>query len=440
MKYLKKFIFLKQDLLGYGFKGKDPSGRVMIEASGENAKIIVSVQNLKPENLYKAFLIKSGDSISLGAFIASICPDAHGRAEARALTLANNLFDSEMSIVEIDAVAIMLSGGEASAGASIWPLSGYFGDTVRWKNNFINCESADIKDRMIEAVSALVEDIEPDLELESVEIIESARIEVQEAEIQEVEVQEIEVQEVEAQEVEVQKVEAQEIEVQEVETQEIPFQATQTNPVEESIFETMAQEEAKEEIDDIQQEVFEEIEDEAIVEAFLEEAKEIFAEEVYEEIKVELNEAEILTKEEIEEEFEEAIDEEFEEIEESLGVKSLAELFNESFADFTKPFQKQNKEVNWIEIGEAELSFLGEEFGKIIANTFVLACLNRYGFLLLGQVVGSEEYYLGVPDIYNSDFKLTAQRLGFTQFKPSKDAPLKTGDFGYWLMSITIIR
>ena len=541
MKYSKQFIILKQDRLGYSFKGKDPSGRAIIEVSNSEVKLHISVQDLRSENLYKAFLIKSGDDKSVGVLAGNICPDSFGRYEMRVTTSADDIFNSGMSIDDIDVFAIMANDSDEI----VVPLSGYKGDMVRWKNNFINHML--VADKEIKALSAEkeVEIPEAEVEISNAEVeMPKAEIEIPEAEIESVEAEQFakddnEVNilsapaEVELSETEIELAEAEpfaEIELMEaepfaeddnevntlnaeadVEISQTEAESVRAESFAEAIIEEdseTAGEENQDPLDcsdaaDEQSDEYE-LNDPEIAYAFQSAEPENFPEEIqtdtepwaaYETVSIPCEEN---GRPEISEEFsvqtleddsveydskpfaeqdsapfevlpsgqaadfsqieaEEVIQESADTAEEaeiemvSLSTAAdVAETYielpfdddeNSDANNYVKPFERQNKEVNWVEIGKNELSSLEAEFGKVLGNAFILACLNRHGHLILGKVnTEREEYYLGAPDIYNHDCRTTAYRLGFSQFKTAKDVPVKNGEFGYWLMAVTVVK
>ena len=545
MKYSKQFIILKQDRLGYSFKGKDPSGRAIIEISSGEVKLRISVQDLRPENLYKAYLIKSGDDKSVGVFAGSICPDSLGKYEMRAVTSFDNIFDSGVSINEIDVIAVMSNGSDEVVA----PLSGYKNDIVRWKNNFTIYAPAEKKDKELTedikeiktlSVETIVETAEAEIEaaeveLAETEVLEEALVENCEAEpckdehqllaednseikslsaetiveTAEAEIESVEVQSTESEAFAEAIIEISETAEKEAGTQLGCFEDDNDLPIDEpadippvngaELFSAFQSYDMGEDVcsPHEDQENSEELFAQALPGNFLEDDSESFSEKI--EASLELSFQKPPSEQESEEEFECSISQPeteeiiqtkiaeekeaevemvslstpIDEVEDHIGKSSeyceetisgiedveyiseqgelnqssleeysgIASLFG-CEAEYIKPFERQNKDVDWIEIGRKELLLLDTEFGKILGNSFILACLNRYGHLIIGRVCecGREEYYLGTPDIYNHEYRTTAYRLGFSQFKTAKDVPVKNGEFGYWLMAITIIK
>lgn len=119
--------------------------------------------------------------------------------------------------------------------------------------------------------------------------------------------------------------------------------------------------------------------------------------------------------------------------------KNDLDLIFEEYATMT-PFQRQNREVHWIRISPKELCLLPFDFYTYQCNPLILSAYRKYQHLILGRTGGKleegREYILGVPEQYHTDYRLTALKMGFGQFKCCEDAKPREGDYGYWLMRI----
>lgn len=120
-------------------------------------------------------------------------------------------------------------------------------------------------------------------------------------------------------------------------------------------------------------------------------------------------------------------------------TKNDLDLIFEEYATMT-PFQRQNREVHWIRISPKELCLLPFDFYTYQCNPLILSAYRKYQHLILGRTGGKlekgREYILGVPEQYHTDYRLTALKMGFGQFKCCEDARPREGDYGYWLMRI----
>lgn len=104
-----------------------------------------------------------------------------------------------------------------------------------------------------------------------------------------------------------------------------------------------------------------------------------------------------------------------------------------------KPFKKQNIEVKWVRVTIQEPSFLPID-QSLLSSPFLLEAYKQYNHLILGLAEDrtARFYILGVPGIYDYNYKAQPTRLGFTQFKCCDDISPYHGAYGYWLMSIAI--
>lgn len=67
-------------------------------------------------------------------------------------------------------------------------------------------------------------------------------------------------------------------------------------------------------------------------------------------------------------------------------------------------------------------------------NQFLLHSCQSYQHFVLGksQESGTEEYVLAIPGIYDEKEQFLAAMFGFPNFKPSRNAAIRPGQFGYW--------
>lgn len=102
------------------------------------------------------------------------------------------------------------------------------------------------------------------------------------------------------------------------------------------------------------------------------------------------------------------------------------------------PFQKQNRNVKWVRINLEEINYLPVDYFSYVSNPFILNAYKKYNHLVLGYVNDKlgENYYLGIPEMYEETFQKTANNYGFMQFKCCDDTKVKDGEYGYWLSKI----
>jgi len=101
-----------------------------------------------------------------------------------------------------------------------------------------------------------------------------------------------------------------------------------------------------------------------------------------------------------------------------------------------RPFEKQNADVQWIQIGIDELAQLPFQTQRLLESEFVQNGYETYRHFILGKLSQGiiTRFILGVPGRYDEREHRAAARLGFRQFKTLDDSPAATGTPGYWLL------
>ena len=100
------------------------------------------------------------------------------------------------------------------------------------------------------------------------------------------------------------------------------------------------------------------------------------------------------------------------------------------------PFEKQNRNVNWVRVSIRELINLPIDYWNLANHPFVLSAYYKNKHMIFGCDAKKDEYILGLPDKYQPEYKGILKKLGFVQFKCCQDKlPIKN-DYGYWLMPI----
>jgi len=121
---------LKEDTQGYGWESRAPQGRCVIEARGGTGKVQVYVQDLKPQVVYKAVLVKRGTDKSSGVCLGGVEVGPSRRCEVRFDINPDDIHGSGYVIEDFDTVAIIHQNGRINI-----PLSGGNAIDGRWKVN-----------------------------------------------------------------------------------------------------------------------------------------------------------------------------------------------------------------------------------------------------------------------------------------------------------------
>jgi len=104
------------------------------------------------------------------------------------------------------------------------------------------------------------------------------------------------------------------------------------------------------------------------------------------------------------------------------------------------PFVKQARKTKWVRFTLADQVPPPTNMPRLFEEPFIQAALEEHEHLILGMTTdqGPRRYILGVPGVFDQTAKQRAKRLGFAQFKCSRDAQPNWGESGYWLMFITV--
>ena len=69
-------------------------------------------------------------------------------------------------------------------------------------------------------------------------------------------------------------------------------------------------------------------------------------------------------------------------------------------------------------------------------NGFLLLNYGNYGHLMLCQHRQTNRIYLGVPGVFDNEKNFIAKLFGFRDFLTVPESCQKTGNFGYWILSL----
>lgn len=81
----------------------------------------------------------------------------------------------------------------------------------------------------------------------------------------------------------------------------------------------------------------------------------------------------------------------------------------------------------------SDFSFLPQE---LTGNGFVKMQFQNYGHLFLGEKKLTDCHYIGIPGIFTNQRNFVAHLFGFPEFIPVPYQEQKTGNFGYWVMTV----
>lgn len=398
--YNRTFITLEEDRSDYSIDAKGATGRCVIEIRNGKGKVQVYVQGLKPEVLYKAYIISGNPKQSYGLPIGLVPIDSTGRGEIRYEFEPDNVAGSGFLIEQFNVVAVLVQ----KPGEIIAPLVGFSGAPVIWKNNFSDYTKMNKNIEEPQIIETVAE--------EPVET-ENAPEDIAEEIYTEQEI--VEDLEQNAEEVIVEKEDLE---------QHAEGVFTEENVKQETVAEQKIEETVLEQAEEEPQEAASE--DLGTEKTDYHETFRLMATRFREEMK-ELNYYKNLTKEDADNAFRASSSESFD------GLEYMF-LHNTEM----QPFQGQLRRIKWIGVYPEELAVLDGDIYKYIYSAFVNAAHKRYKHLILGRYeeVSGYKYVLGVPGVYGQSYKLQAQGQGFRQFKGCGIDEETREEYGYWLMFI----
>jgi len=119
---------LFEEAKGYEYKGKTPTGRAVVEVKGNEGKLSLWAQDLKPEVRYTVYLVFSQKGQPVGVNMGRLDVTSGGKAELRKEIPVLDGF----SLKDIIAVAVTDTG----KSGLLSPLCGYKAEKVQWRHGF----------------------------------------------------------------------------------------------------------------------------------------------------------------------------------------------------------------------------------------------------------------------------------------------------------------
>jgi len=134
--YFRGFVALGEEQSGFSLPNKKAFGKVIIEARGDDGKLLVSIQGLKPTVLYKIYLVAKSEGTAsnrfMGVCMGNLPLNDKGVADVKILFNAANVCESKMDIGLFSAVAVIVHDAPVLTA----PLVGYINEPFLWKNGF----------------------------------------------------------------------------------------------------------------------------------------------------------------------------------------------------------------------------------------------------------------------------------------------------------------
>ncbi|MBC8579879.1 DUF7922 domain-containing protein [Zhenhengia yiwuensis] len=115
-------------------------------------------------------------------------------------------------------------------------------------------------------------------------------------------------------------------------------------------------------------------------------------------------------------------------------IARVRDIFNDSSP--IEPFEEKDSHIEWVRISMAELISMPQFSYEWCTNPVITYCYHKFGFLILGRDKDIEQYYIGIPDMYDTkrNFILSIDKI--EAFRGRTGDNLKPGDYGYWIVRI----
>ena len=442
--YERFFMPLENEADGYGFKGREPAGRCIIENRGGAAKISLWAQDIRPQIKYNTILIfETNEKKFSGVTVANFFADEKGKAEIR--KDIENIF--EFSLAEVVAVAVAVE----NSAAIIAPLCGYRDKKVSWKKDF---------SRAVRAVRAVPAPVFEEVSSEIMRRHENEKNSSRAVPAPNVE------------EVSTKITQRHENEKNSSGDEEIISSNENNSSHDEKIIPSNENNSSSDEkIISSEENNFPR--DEKIIPSeennFAHDEKIISSEE-----NNFARDEKIISSEENNSARDEKIIPDGEKIHteaqnasknkpprakkpkptkrqmqpSSEILPAIEQIFAtkqhfQPFADmndgnnFASSADK-NHETVWTRLTISDAVPLPENSPRLLEEPFVRAAYANFEHLILGLAADKSHYILGVPCEFSAEFRLTAKRLGFSKFKTPANEPPKRGESGYWLMFVEL--
>lgn len=368
---------------GYALDSRQPSGYCKVEVREGKGKINTYIQGLKPlaeDSLYYVYFISAKTDQALGAKIAVLNVDSKGHAENVYEFDPDNVDGTGLTIEDFNVAAIVVKGNTIKSLTA--PIVGYRDKSMLWKSNFIEISKKHVK-----------EEILPEKELQIRE--ENKKDEVVKNS-------------------------------DPVKNEDL----VQCDPAKVAAIEELLDDNCPQE----DQVIFEEIANIPVADQLVQETNphKVFNDMVnkfYAEME-ELEKYKVLNSEDVK-----ALDLDLK-VTEAVYTDELSYMFTHN--DSIVPFEKSNKEINWIKIAPFEIVTLNLPSWTYIKHQFINACWKKHKYLILGRYIRNNafRYMLGVPDYYNENCAHIANELGFKNFVSYRGKTPQKEEKGYWIMEL----
>lgn len=117
--------------------------------------------------------------------------------------------------------------------------------------------------------------------------------------------------------------------------------------------------------------------------------------------------------------------------EELVRIRNIFE-----YSNTIEPFNEKDEHIDWVRITIAELKSIKQLPYEWCTQSFITLCYHKFGFLILGRDRDLEEYYIGIPDIYDPKQKYILALDKIEKFRFRNEKLNNPGSYGYWIARV----
>lgn len=117
-----------------------------------------------------------------------------------------------------------------------------------------------------------------------------------------------------------------------------------------------------------------------------------------------------------------------------IAEKRMNQVFKESMP--INPFEKPDATIKWVRITQSELISFPHIMYKWATQPLLTNSYNKYKHFILGQDERSNQYYLGIPDIFHPNKRDILDIEKIEGFHCCRNIPPRVGEHGYWIATL----
>ena len=146
--YMRLIMPLVGETKGYEYKNKTPSGRCLLESRSGAGKMIMWVQDIKPDALYRVMLIFKEGKFYTGLHLCNLHVNQDGKTGHKYSFNADDIEGFKRSLTDCLGVAVVVAGEGSSA-----PLCGYKSEILPWRHGLKVLDRRELSESVVQPKS-----------------------------------------------------------------------------------------------------------------------------------------------------------------------------------------------------------------------------------------------------------------------------------------------